>query len=50
MNKKRKGELREATESLVVSLEVEIEEGNEYVKALRSELALLRKKLEQEDQ
>jgi hypothetical protein len=45
----RKGELREATESLLVSVTVEIDKVAAYLEELKKEQAALRKRLEAED-
>jgi hypothetical protein len=44
----RKGELRDATEELVVSIEVEIDKTEKYLSELRKERLLLKSKLEEE--
>jgi hypothetical protein len=46
---KRKGELREATESLIVSIEVEISKTQDYLVSLQKERTSLKGKLEQQD-
>jgi hypothetical protein len=46
---KRKGELREATEGLLVSVSVEIEKEEEYLESLKKEKAALKKRLEEEE-
>jgi hypothetical protein len=49
MSTRRKGELREATESLIISLNVEIDSQQGYIDALKKERDLLRKKLEEDE-
>lgn len=46
---KRRGELREATESLIQSLTVEIFQTEKYLNSLMAERELEKKKLEEQD-